>query len=73
VRDPVGAVLQLAEGTAALPTHHRDPLGHQVDGVLEQVRDVVGHSEKLERVLTLGKRRWRWLGRSPLVGKDSVR
>ena len=47
VADAVGALVQLGEGEGAVAVDQAEPVGDGVDGVLEEVSDVVGHGEKL--------------------------
>jgi hypothetical protein len=43
VGEPVGPLLELRIGAPLVPDHQHLPVGHEVDGVLEEVGDVVGH------------------------------
>ncbi|GAB3904953.1 hypothetical protein GCM10029964_099490 [Kibdelosporangium lantanae] len=43
--EPVGPLLQLRIGDPALTADRGDPLRHDINGVLDKVGDVEGHSK----------------------------
>ncbi len=55
VRERVGARLEFGIGPAAIAGFQGDALRNQVDGMLDEVGNRIGHGSKLERVIVLGK------------------
>ncbi|GAB3007339.1 hypothetical protein GCM10027097_75380 [Amycolatopsis acidiphila] len=66
VGEPVGTAVQFRVGDLTTAAHDRGAIRHGVDGVLEEIRDVVSHSAKVEHVIVLGNGPWRygWLNRT---------
>ena len=54
VSEPVGLLLQLGVGDLVVSTGDGETVRKEIDRMLEQIRDVVGHAEKLEPVTVSG-------------------
>jgi hypothetical protein len=54
VREPVGVSLQLGVGHDTVPELDGRVVRRDVDGVFEEVSDIVSHAARLEHVLVFG-------------------